>query len=60
MKLNFTPHVNNIVNRTIKIKNILHCFCKNTLGVDTRKRQNLYKGLIRPVMTYGVITTPDT
>ncbi|KAF7488501.1 Putative protein in type-1 R1DM retrotransposable element [Sarcoptes scabiei] len=52
-KLNFTPHVNSIVNRTIKIKNILHCFCKNTLGVDTRKRQNLYKGLIRPVMTYG-------
>ena len=52
-KINFNSHINNIIVKTTRIKNILHNYCKNTFGIDSKKRQNLYKGLIRPVLTYG-------
>mgnify|MGYP006887438024 CR=1 FL=1 len=52
-KINFNTHIENIISKTTRIKNTLFNFCKNTYGINTRKRQNLYKGLIRPVLTYG-------
>ena len=52
-KLNFNTHINNIINKVTRIKNILFNFCKNTYGLNSKKRQNLYKGLIRPTITYG-------
>ncbi|KAF7490453.1 Putative protein in type-1 R1DM retrotransposable element [Sarcoptes scabiei] len=52
-KINFTTHVNSVINKTIIIKNTLNTFCKNTFGIDAKKRKNLYKGMIRPIMSYG-------
>ncbi|KAF7491369.1 Retrovirus-related Pol polyprotein from type-1 retrotransposable element R1 [Sarcoptes scabiei] len=40
-KINFTTHINNTINKTINVKNILNNYCKNTFGINTRKRQNL-------------------
>ncbi|KAF7489848.1 Retrovirus-related Pol polyprotein from type-1 retrotransposable element R1 [Sarcoptes scabiei] len=52
-KINFTSHINSIVNKATITKNILISYCKNTFGIDNRKRKNLFKGLIRPMLTYG-------
>ncbi|KAH9522270.1 hypothetical protein DERF_005857 [Dermatophagoides farinae] len=52
-KINFNLHIENTIAKTIRIKNALFNFCKNTYGINTKKRQNLYKGLIRPQLTYG-------
>uniref|UniRef100_A0A834VF46 Reverse transcriptase domain-containing protein n=1 Tax=Sarcoptes scabiei TaxID=52283 RepID=A0A834VF46_SARSC len=52
-RINFTSHINSTINKTINIKNILFNFCRNTFGINSRKRKNLYVGLIRPILTYG-------
>ena len=52
-KLNFTTHINNTLNKIIKIKNILFHLVANTWGINDKKRLVLYKSLIRPSLTYG-------
>src|SRR5699024_2564803 len=46
-------HINNTIDKITKIKNCLFNFCKNTYGINTRKRQTIYKGLLRPIIAYG-------
>ena len=52
-KINFNTHIENIIAKTIRRKYILFNYCKNTFGINTKKRQILYKGLIKPQLTYG-------
>ncbi|KAF7489147.1 Retrovirus-related Pol polyprotein from type-1 retrotransposable element R1 4 [Sarcoptes scabiei] len=52
-KINFTTHIKNVINKTTKIKNIMFNYCRNTFGIDNKKRMVLFKGLIRPILTYG-------
>ncbi|KAI2797676.1 hypothetical protein BLOT_015399 [Blomia tropicalis] len=51
-KLNFNGHVDYIVNKTIRIKNILFSLCGRTWGIDSKKRLVLYKTIIRPILMY--------
>ena len=52
-RFNINAHINAVIEKTRKVKNLLFAFCKNTFGISTRKRQNIYKGLIRPMISYG-------
>ncbi|KAF7490419.1 Putative protein in type-1 R1DM retrotransposable element [Sarcoptes scabiei] len=52
-KLNFGTHIKNVMNKAMKIKNVIFNYCKNTFGIDNKKRRNLFKGMIRPILTYG-------
>ncbi|KAH9414725.1 hypothetical protein DERP_008565 [Dermatophagoides pteronyssinus] len=52
-KINFTPHINNIVEKTGKICNILFALIGNTWGINSKKRIKLFIGMIRPAIVYG-------
>ena len=52
-KLNFNSHIIHITKKIINIKNILFNFCKNTYGLNSKKRITLYECLLRPIKTYG-------
>ncbi len=52
-RLNFNPHVETVLRKVGSLRNCLLNFCKNTYGMNTVKRKNLYKGLLRPVIAYG-------
>lgn len=52
-KLNFSPHINNIVDKSQRICRILFALIGNTWGLPCKKRINLYKGMIRPAISYG-------
>ncbi|KPM09686.1 endonuclease and reverse transcriptase-like protein [Sarcoptes scabiei] len=53
-KINFSTHIKKVIDKTTKLKNIMFNYCKNTFGIDNqKKRMVLFKGLIRPIMTYG-------
>ncbi|UYV61486.1 hypothetical protein LAZ67_1005027 [Cordylochernes scorpioides] len=52
-KVNFTPHVNDILCKAGRMKNLLCSLSGNMWGLDTQKRLTLYKTIIRPVLTYG-------
>lgn len=52
-KLNFTPHINNLIDKIKKISNIFFAFIGNTWGINCIKRINLFKSMIRPAITYG-------
>ena len=46
-KINFNTHIQNIITKTIKIKNTLFNFCKNTYGINTQKRKNVGKEMVK-------------
>ncbi|UYV67038.1 hypothetical protein LAZ67_4003743 [Cordylochernes scorpioides] len=52
-KVNFTPHVNDILCKAGRMKNLLCSLSGNMWGLDTQKRLTLFKTIIRPVLTYG-------
>ncbi|UYV77890.1 K02A2.6-like [Cordylochernes scorpioides] len=52
-KVNFTPHVNDILCKAGRMKNLLCSLSGNMWGLDTEKRLTLFKTIIRPVLTYG-------
>ena len=52
-KLDFSEHIKNIFNKVTKIKNTLLGLIHNTWGINDRKRVNIYKGMIRPMITYA-------
>src|SRR5699024_472222 len=52
-KLNFTPHINQIITKSTRIKNFLFSLCAKSWGINTHKRIILYKSLIRPILTYA-------
>ncbi|UYV64819.1 hypothetical protein LAZ67_3002072 [Cordylochernes scorpioides] len=52
-KINFTPHINDILCRIVRMKNFLFSLCGKMWGLTTKKRTILYKTIIRPVLTYG-------
>jgi len=52
-KLNFTDHIDTILNKITRIKNILFTLCKNNYGMNSKLRIHLYKALIRPAIAYA-------
>ncbi|UYV64725.1 hypothetical protein LAZ67_3001785 [Cordylochernes scorpioides] len=52
-KVNFTPHVNDILCKAGRMKNLLCSLSGNMWGLDTQKRLTSFKTIIRPVLTYG-------
>ncbi|UYV85008.1 hypothetical protein LAZ67_X004237, partial [Cordylochernes scorpioides] len=52
-EVNFTPHVNDILCKAGRMKNLLCSLSGNMWGLDTQKRLTLFKTIIRPVLTYG-------
>ncbi|UYV62576.1 hypothetical protein LAZ67_2001143 [Cordylochernes scorpioides] len=52
-KLNFGPHLNIILNKTQRLKNLLFSICGKSWGLSIQKRLTLYKSIIRPTLTYG-------
>lgn len=52
-RLNFNAHIDSIVKKITKTKIVLLSFCKNTYGINHKKRRTLYTGLIRPAIVYG-------
>ena len=52
-KLDFSPHIKNTCLKMSRITNILFKFIANTWGINYKKRINLYKGMLRPIILYG-------
>ncbi|UYV84813.1 hypothetical protein LAZ67_X003594 [Cordylochernes scorpioides] len=52
-KINFTPHINDILCKINRMKNLLFSLCGKMWGLDAKKRLILYKTLFRPILTYG-------
>ncbi|UYV74540.1 hypothetical protein LAZ67_12000078 [Cordylochernes scorpioides] len=52
-KINFGTHVDNIIMKATKLKNILFSLCARTWGIDTRRRLILYKAMIRSTISYA-------
>ncbi|UYV72792.1 hypothetical protein LAZ67_10000745 [Cordylochernes scorpioides] len=52
-KINFTYHIEEIVNRSKRFKNYLFSICGKSWGLSTQKRLTLYKSIFRPILTYG-------
>jgi len=52
-KLNFTDHIDTILNKITRIKNIIFSLCKNNYGMISKLRIHLYKALIRPAIAYA-------
>ncbi|UYV70185.1 hypothetical protein LAZ67_7002111 [Cordylochernes scorpioides] len=52
-KLNFAFHIEEIVSRTLRIKNFLFSLCSKSWGLSSHKRITLYKSLFRSTLTYG-------
>ncbi|UYV67968.1 hypothetical protein LAZ67_5002657 [Cordylochernes scorpioides] len=52
-KINFTPHINDILCKINRMKNLLFSLCGKMWGLDAKKRLILYKTLFRPIVTYG-------
>lgn len=52
-KLNFETHINEIISKAVKIKNHLFNLIHNTWGLDSKRRLLLYKGMIRPMLSYA-------
>lgn len=52
-RLNFNPHVSNVLLKARKVRGALFTYCKNVYGINATKRKNLYKGLVRPILAYA-------
>ncbi|UYV75265.1 hypothetical protein LAZ67_12003163 [Cordylochernes scorpioides] len=52
-KINFTPHINDILCKINCMKNLLFSLCGKMWGLDAKKRLILYKTLFRPILVYG-------
>ncbi|UYV78931.1 EPM2AIP1 [Cordylochernes scorpioides] len=52
-KINFTPHINEILHKAHRMKNLLFSLSGKIWGINSNKRLILYKTLIRPILTYG-------
>ncbi|UYV67441.1 hypothetical protein LAZ67_5000616 [Cordylochernes scorpioides] len=52
-KINFTPHINDILCKINRMKNLLFSLCGKMWGLDAKKILILYKTLFRPILTYG-------
>ncbi|UYV61592.1 hypothetical protein LAZ67_1005454 [Cordylochernes scorpioides] len=52
-KINFTPHINEILHKAHRMKNLLFSLSGKIWDINSNKRLILYKTLIRPILTYG-------
>ncbi|KAH9389364.1 hypothetical protein TYRP_023399, partial [Tyrophagus putrescentiae] len=52
-KLNFHPHVLDVIARATRTKNALFALAKKSWGINSRKRLILYKTVVRPMITYA-------
>ena len=52
-KLNFHPHVLDVVARATRTKNALFALAKKSWGINSRKRLILYKTVVRPMISYA-------
>ncbi|UYV83272.1 hypothetical protein LAZ67_23000349 [Cordylochernes scorpioides] len=50
-KLNFNPHLNNILNRTQRLKILLFSICGKSWGLSTKT--HFIQTIFRPILTYG-------
>lgn len=52
-KLNFSQHINNIIDKIQNLFRIFFALISNTWGISFKKRLNLFKGMVRPAITYA-------
>src|SRR5699024_5957401 len=52
-KLNFKPHVLDVITRATRIKASLFVLAKKSWGINSKKRLVLYKTIILPMMLYA-------
>ena len=52
-KLSFHQHINDIKSKITRIKNALFSITKRNWGLNYKKRITIYKGALRPIITYA-------
>ena len=52
-KLNFNPHVLDVITRATRTKNALFALAKKSWGINSRKRLILYKTVVRSMIIYA-------